>query len=167
MRAALCVMGAAAALAGCGGGTTDQTSSPATPQPAPSAATKAPTETPTSTASATPTPATQPLPSVQPENQPGGAGDEEPIRVPAQFKVKADAVDPPQVHVPAFLAIQLVVRNERSAAIVVRLEGAKPLNVAAGGTGDSLIEGRKRGRYTIDFGNGQTALLVTGAQPGP
>jgi hypothetical protein len=166
VRAALCVMGAAAALAGCGGGSSD-TAAPATPQPAPSAATEAPTETPTATTSATPTPTTQPLPSVQPEKQPGGAGDEEPIRVPAQFKVTADAVEPPQVQVPAFLTIQLSVRNERSSAIVVRLEGARPLTVAAGGRGEMLIDGRKRGRYPIDFGNGQTALLVSGAQPGP
>jgi hypothetical protein len=167
VRAAVCVLGAAAALAGCGGGTTDQTASPATPQPAPSAATETATATPTATASATPTATTQPLPSVSPEDQPGGAGDEEPIRVPAQFTVRPDAVDPPAVSVPAFLTIQLIVRNDRDAPIVVRLEGAEPLSVAAHASGRAVLEGRKKGRYPIDFGNGRSALLVSGAQPGP
>jgi hypothetical protein len=104
---------------------------------------------------------------VQPEERPGGAGDEEAIRVPAQFKVTADAVAPPQIQLPAFLSIELIVRNERSSPIVVRLEGAEPMTVAPGHTGHVVIPGRKRGRYTVDFGNGQTALLVTGARPGP
>jgi hypothetical protein len=159
-------MAAAAALAGCGGGSSD-TAAPATPQPAPSAATEAPTETASPTTSATPTPTTQPLPSVQPEDQPGGAGDEEAIRVPAQFKVTANAVDPPLIQLPAFLSIELIVRNERSSPIVARLEGAEPMTVAAGDTGHMVVPGRKRGRYSVDFGNGQTALLITGARPGP
>jgi hypothetical protein len=104
---------------------------------------------------------------VNPEDQPGGAGDEEPIRVPAKFTVGADAVDPPEVSVPAFLTVQLIVRNDRDAPIVVRLEGANPLTVAAHATGRVVLEGRKKGRYPIDFGNGQSGLLVIGAQPGP
>jgi hypothetical protein len=166
VRAALCVI-AAAALAGCGGGDESQTAAPATPQPAPSAATEAPAATASPTGTATPTATTQPLPSVAPEDQPGGAGDEEPVRVPAQFTVKPGGVEPPAVSVPAFFTIQLTVRNATGSPVVARLAGAEPLTVAPGGTGRAVIVGRRKGRYTLDFGEGRSAELVIGAQPGP
>jgi hypothetical protein len=49
----------------------------------------------------------------------------------------------------------------------VRLEGAEPMTVAAGGTARARLEGRKKGSYVVDAGPAGQALLVTGAKPGP
>jgi hypothetical protein len=154
----------AAALAGCGGDEA-QTAAPSTPAPAPSAATEAATETARATAS--PTATEQPLPSVGPEDQPGGAGDEEPIRVPVWFTITDAGIDPDQVAIPAFLAIELTVINKTGQQVVVRLEGAEPMTVAAGRTARARLEGRKKGSYVVDAGQAGQALLVTGAKPGP
>jgi hypothetical protein len=167
-RSALTTVLVAAALAGCAGGDeADQTAAPSTPAPAPSAATEAATATPTATATATPTATEQPLPSVAPEDQPGGAGDEEAIRVPAEFTVRDGGITPPQIAVPAFLSIELIVHNRSSQQVVVRLEGAEPMTVEAGGTGRARLEGRKKGSYVVDAGPAGQAVLLTGAEPGP
>jgi hypothetical protein len=155
----------AAALAGCGGET--QTAAPSTPAPAPSAATEAPTPTEAATASPEPTATEQPLPSVGPEDQPGGAGDEEAIRVPVEFTIADGGITPNQIAVPAFLSIELIVHNKSSQQVVVRFEGADPMTVAAGETGRARLEGRKKGSYVVDAGPAGQALLITGAKPGP
>jgi hypothetical protein len=166
VRAAVIAVIVAAALAGCGGDD-EQTSSSATAAPPPSA-TATPSETPTATPTQTPSATEQPSPTAtSPEDQPGGAGDEEAIRVPAEFTVRSGSISPPQVAVPAFLTIELTVHNETSQPVVVRLQGAEPLTVGAGDTGRAKIEGRKKGRYVIDMGEAGQALLVTGAEPGP
>jgi hypothetical protein len=165
VRGCLLMLLVAAALAGCGGGDEQQTAAPSTPAPAPSAATESATETATATPS--PTATEQPLPSVGTEDQPGGAGDEEPIRVPVRFTITDAGVDPDQVAVPAFLTIELSVVNKTGRQVVVRLEGAEPMTVAAGETGRARLEGRKKGSYVVDAGPAGQALLVTGAKPGP
>ena len=165
MRVYLLILLVAAALAGCGGGDEQQIAAPSTPAPAPSAATEAATET--ATASPSPTATEQPLPSVGAEDQPGGAGDEEPIRVPVRFTITDAGIDPGQVAVPAFLTIELTVVNKTGQQVVVRLEGAAPMTVAAGETGRARLEGRKKGSYMVDAGPAGQALLVTGAKPGP
>jgi hypothetical protein len=167
LRSALTTALVAAALAGCGGDAVDQSAAPSTPAPAPSAATAAATATATATASASPTATEQPLPSVGPEEQPGGAGDEEAIRVPVEFTLADGRITPPQVAVPAFLSIELIVHNRTSQQVVVRLEGAEPMTVGAGETGRARLEGRKKGSYEVDAGPAGQALLVTGAEPGP
>ena len=149
----------AAALAGCGD---DETVS--TPSPTPEA-TAVVTETavPTATESPSPTAAEQP----PPEEQEGGAGDEEAARVPARFVVSASGVEPPQISIPAFLAIELIVVNRLDGEVVARLEGAEPLTVAAGEEARVRLDGRRPGRYPIGFGAAGEALLVTGAEVGP
>jgi hypothetical protein len=163
VRLAIATVLAAAALAGCGGDDGEQSST--TPAPAPSTATE--TATPADSATPSPSATEQPLPSVSPEDQPGGAGDEEPTRVPVEFTITDGKISPPQVAVPAFLALELIVHNESSAQVVVRLEGAQPMTVGAGDTGRARLEGRKKGSYPVDAGEAGQALLVTGAEPGP
>jgi hypothetical protein len=148
-----------AALAGCGD---DETVSAPSPEPE---ATAVATEEPTPTATDTPTPTATEQP--PPEEQEGGAGDEEEARVPARFTVDAQGVTPPQVAVPAFLAIELFVQNGFASPITVRLEGAEPFRVGPYATERVRLAGRRPGRYVIDFGRGQQGLLVTGAEPGP
>ena len=163
MRLALATLLVAAALAGCGGDDGEQSST--TPAAAPSAATE--TATAAETATPSPTATEQPLPSVSPEDQPGGAGDEEPTRVPIEFTITDGRISPPQVAVPAFLALELIVHNKSSEQVVVRLEGAEPMTVGAGETGRARLEGRKKGSYVVDAGSAGKALLVTGTEPGP
>jgi hypothetical protein len=155
----LLVLLVAAALAGCGD---DATVSAPSPEPE---ATAVVTEEPTPTATGTPTPTATEQPA--PEEQEGGAGDEEAARVPARFTVDAQGVTPPQVAVPAFLAIELSVQNGFASPITVRLEGAEPFRVGPYATERVRLEGRRPGRYVIDFGRGQKGLLITGAEPGP
>jgi hypothetical protein len=102
-----------------------------------------------------------------PEDQPGGAGDEEAARVPVEITVGADGITPRRVSVPAFLALQVVVHNERSEQVIVRLEGAEPMTVGPGATFTANLDGRRPGRYAIDAGDAGQALLVTGVEAGP
>jgi hypothetical protein len=148
-------------VAGCGD---DETVTTPSPEPeATAVVTEEPT--PTATATGTPTPTATEQPS--PEEQEGGAGDEEEARVPARFVVSASGVQPPQISVPAFLAIELIVVNRHPEEIVARLEGAEPLPVASGETRSLRLDGRRAGRYPISFGPAGDALLVTGAEVGP
>jgi hypothetical protein len=160
-RALLAALAVAGVLAGCGDGEPATTSEP-TPAPT-AAATETPTATPTATETPSPTATEQP----SPEDQEGGAGDEEEARVPVRFTVRDGGVEPPEVGVPGFLAIELVIRNETSQPIVARLEGVEPLSVNPGETTRARIEGRRPGRYPIDFGAAGEALLITGVEPGP
>ena len=154
----------AVALVGCGGDDSDQTAAPTATAPPP-AATETPAPTATETATATPTPTA--TPTENPEDQPGGAGDEEPIRVPVEFTVRDRGITPPQVAVPAFLGLELIVNNELADPIEVTLEGAEPLSVGPGETGRMRLQGRRKGQYVVDFGAAGQALLLTGAEPGP
>ena len=149
----------AAALAGCGD---DETVSAPSPTPE---ATAVATETPTPTATENPAPTATEQPA--PEDSEGGAGDEEAARVPARFVVTGSGIEPPQVSIPAFLAIELIVVNRTDDALLVRLEDSEPFPVAAGDTVRARLDGRRPGRYVIDFGGGRQGLLVTGAEPGP
>ena len=158
------------ALAGCGGD--DEPPAPAA-QATPTAtatATATPTETATPAETATPTPTPTPTPTGTPQNpedQPGGAGDEEEVRVPVEFTVRPSGIDPPEVAVPAFLALELVVRNRGDAPVVATLEGAEPLEAAPGETARLRLPGRRPGRYRVDFGDAGEAALVTGVEVGP
>jgi hypothetical protein len=157
----LLVLLVVAALAGCGD---DETVSAPSPTPeATAVATEQPTATPTATETPTPTATEQPAP----EEQEGGAGDEEAARVPARFVVTASGIEPPRVSIPAFLAIELIVVNRLDEPIEAQLEGADALPVAAGDTARARLDGRRPGRFVVDFGPAGQALLVTGAEVGP
>ncbi|HWM11081.1 MAG TPA: hypothetical protein VNO82_17120 [Solirubrobacteraceae bacterium] len=160
-RALLAVLAVAGVLAGCGDDEPAPTSE-ATPGP-----TAAATETPTPTATETPSPTATEQPSPAPEEQEGGAGDEEEARVPVRFVVSDGGVMPREVGVPGFLAIELVIRNETSEPVVARLQGEEPLTVDPGETTRARLEGRRPGRYPIDFGAAGEAVVETGVEPGP
>ena len=160
MRALLAVLAVAGLLAGCGD---DEPAPTSEATPAPTAAAETPTPTATATETPTPTATEQPAP----EEQEGGAGDEEEARVPVRYVVGDGGIDPPQVSVPGFLALELIVVNRTSAPVVARLEGAEPLPAEPGETARARIEGRRPGRYVVDFGAAGEAALVTGAEVGP
>ena len=161
MRALVAVLAVAGALAGCGDDEPTATSSP-TPAPTAAATERA---TPTTTPTETPSPTATEQPG--PEEQEGGAGDEEEARVPVRFTVRDDGVEPQEVGVPGFLALELIIRNDTSRPVVARLEATEPLTVNPGETTRARLEGRRPGRYPIDFGAAGEAVLVTGVDPGP
>ena len=75
--------------------------------------------------------------------------------MPIELTLDAGGITPPQVAVPGFLALELIVHNELPVEVVVRLEGAEPIAVgpgrhragAAGGpAAGSLHDRRGRGR---------------------
>jgi hypothetical protein len=158
-RALVALLAVAGVIAGCGD---DEPTTSSEPTPAPTAAA---TDTPTPTPTDTPTPTATEQP--PPEEQEGGAGDEEEARVPVRFTVRDGGVEPPKVGVPGFLALELIVTNETSEPVVANLEGVEPLTASPGETARMRIEGRRPGRYPIDFGDAGQALLVTGVEPGP
>jgi hypothetical protein len=140
MRAPAAALAAACVLAaGCGGGSEERASTP----------TATPTPTPTAT---------------QPEAQPGGAGDEQPIRQPVRLTVDDDGITPALTKVSAFLGVELTVRNATSRTQVVTVLRARPrdsVSVAAGKTGRLRLAGLRRGRYTIQGSSGARATLVS------
>lgn len=110
----------------------------------------------------------EPPAAVASEDREGGAGDEEPIRVPVVFTfTRSGGVRPATVAVPAFFAIELggVSRDGRAHEIAV---GSTTVAVPAGGRASARIEGLRAGRHpvTID-GRERAATIVAGVEPGP
>jgi hypothetical protein len=168
VRSALVTLVVAAALAGCGGDDSQTTS--ATPA-APPMATDTPTATPTATPTPPPTATEQPSPTPTPtsaEDQPGGAGDEEAIRVPAEFTISPDLkISPPQISVPAFLQIEFTVHNKSDQPVDVFWVTGKLMTVQPHDNASTTVSGRKKGSYVVTAKPGGDAVIVTGVEPGP
>jgi hypothetical protein len=165
--AAVAVGAAALAAAGCGGN--DASSSVTTTTPTVATVTTPtqvtiPQTTPTAT---TPPAATATTPSTSPETQPGGAGDEGGMRVPAAFTFAAGGVTPTEVKVPAFFQIELVGIANDGKAHTLGFQG-ETIDVPAGGRGQRTFTGLRKGTYpvTID-GRAGAATIVSGAGAGP
>jgi hypothetical protein len=109
-----------------------------------------------------------PLDAVKPEDEEGGAGDEEAIRVPATFTfTRSGDVRPPVVAVPAFFTIDLrgVSRDGEAHEIVFR---GTTIEVPAGGRAGARLEGLREGRYPVTVDGRENAVtIVSGAEPGP
>jgi hypothetical protein len=164
------------ALAGCGGD-----------DPSSSAPRSTATEGPTATATGTPPKATAPsAPSPPPdaptptpsptgtptgEDQPGGGGDEAEARVPIAVTVGTDgSLSPKQVNVPAFLALELQVRNRTGSPIRVSWTASEPsgaFTVGVGKLGTRRVAGLKRGTYFLSVDGSGTVAVTSGAEPGP
>lgn len=155
-----------AALAGCGGGgdsgaRTERSESPdIAPTPptatAPSAP-EPPLDIPEETPNATPTE------SPSPEDQEGGAGDEEAARLRVDLTIDGEGITPPIVTVTPFLALELVVRNDTPRAQTLRFRGRRR-SVPAGRTARLLAPGVRPGGYEIDAGAAGKVRLVAARQ---
>jgi hypothetical protein len=168
---------------GCGGtdGGARSVAQDSPPPPAPASATAAapaPTATATTPAATVPAPAPQPS-STEPtattgqpagEQQPGGAGDEQAARVPAEFTVRSGAIAPARITVPAFLTIDLAVTaRDAGAHVTLDAPGGGTYDVAPGATSRHRIEGLRPGDYRLTAEGGAAATLhvVAGGAPGP
>jgi hypothetical protein len=146
----------ALAVAGCGsdgGGDTTTPSTNAEPT----------VSTPPATATAT-APATRPG---TVENQPGGAGDEQPAVVPATFQIEDDFADPADVSVPAFFTIRVTGVSADGKVHTIGFQG-QSAKVPAGGKASFDVEGLKAGVYPVTIDGRAGAVTITaGGQPGP
>ena len=92
------------------------------------------------------------------------------VRVPATFTIHSGGkLSPPQVSLPAHLAVQVTViaADGHSHRVVVMTPSPRTLSVPAGGHASVLISGLPTGRYPLELDGTKAGLLVTGAQPGP
>ena len=100
-----------------------------------------------------------------------GAGDEEAIRVPADFAISGSGVTPSSVTVPAFLTIALSGTSKDGRAHTLRIAGPKgPITLAVppGGSASKDVPGLPEGTYPIALDGAATdGALVVGGEPGP
>ncbi len=163
-----------AGLAGCGGGSGSASAPPTRTLPAQmpqtvETTTVPPASTPGATASTPATTATRPPRTgrtAPPESVPGGAGDEGGIRVPVAFVLTGGRLQPPSVAVPAFLRLELGVRNGDRRPHVIRFAGHR-LSVGAGAAAGTIVRGLRKGTYPVLVDGRPAGRVVTGAQPGP
>jgi hypothetical protein len=167
--AVLSLVAGVLALSGCGGDDEEPATTAAT-APAETAATE-------TTPTAEDEPAeTEPAdtgaetePPEAPEEQPGGAGDEEPARTLALFTGRGGRITPRVVRVPAFISIQVELRSGDGANYALRFGN---VTVRAGGDLNSTsktLDGLRpnEGITGRPLGTGNRVRIEATAEPGP
>jgi hypothetical protein len=154
------------AVSGCGGDDEESASLPTDPVTTPTQTATA--EAPTSTEEQPPEPDTAPA-QTGPEDQPGGAGDEEPARTLALFTASDDRISPRVVRVPAFIAIQVELRSKDGREYGLRFGD---VTITAGGGLSSVstkIDGLRPGKAITGepTGPGNPVRIEATAEPGP
>jgi hypothetical protein len=175
VRAALAIVAAALLLAGCGGSDEEPPGDAATTPGADTATATAPATPPEEVAPAetvtrtipAPPPVTSPTPApTQPEEAPGGAGDEEGIAVQTRFVLGADgSLSPRSADVPAFLGTAVIVENADDTAH--RLEvGDRGAALPVGRTTILSLPGRAPTELPVLIdGNEAATLRVVAERP--
>jgi hypothetical protein len=165
------------ALAGCGGddeepAATTEAAPPPTAEPAP---TETQAEAETEGTDAEPEPAepdepTEPAePPPSPEDQPGGAGDEEPARALALLTGENGRITPRRVRVPAYISIRVELRSQDGQEYGLRFQGAN-LSVSGGlSSVSTTIDGLRPGEAVVGSptGPGNRVRIEATAEPGP
>ena len=154
------------AISGCGGDD----------EPSSTSATTAPAETATTESESTPTeteqepPRTETAPAeTSPEDEPGGAGDEEPARTLALFTANDGRITPRVVRVPAFISIEVQLRSADGQKYQMRF-GATTISVGGGlGSVSTTIDGLRPGKAIVGTpeGPGNRVRIEATAEPGP
>ena len=154
------------ALSGCGGD--DEEPASTTP------AVTAPTETERTESSPTEmepvlTDETETEPAESPEEQEGGAGDEEPARTLALFTARDGRISPRAIRVPAFISIQVELRSADGKTYGLKFGDT---TITAGGELNSVsttIDGLRPGEavFGTPTGAGNRVRVEATAEPGP
>ena len=134
----------------------------------PSTPERSPQTSPAPTQTAPPT-QTQTTQTTSPEDEPGGAGDEEPIRTEALVTGRGGRISPRSVRVPPFIAVRLELRSGDGRSYGLRVAG-RQLRVGPERSRDSvLLEGLGHGeRYVArPIGAGNRVTIEATAEPGP
>ena len=116
-----------------------------------------------------PEPSAPPAPATSAPRQTNEGGGEEPVRVPADFVVRAGRPRPRSVSIPAFLAVEVSVRNLDRVTRLVTVHTDRPyrLRVPPSGRAARLVPGQRPGTYPVTVSGGGRAVLVSGGEPGP
>jgi hypothetical protein len=176
-RAAPVVAALALALSGCGGddeeqAATTETRPPPTAEPAPTATEETETEGQAETEATDTEPEPAPgdaEPPESPEDQPGGAGDEEPARSLALFRGEDGRITPRTVRVPAFISIRVELSSEDGEEYGLTFEG-ETIRVGGGlGSVSTTIDGLRPGEAVVGTptGLGNRVRIEATAEPGP
>ncbi len=160
------VIALALPVSGCGGDDEEPASLPTDPVTTP--AQTATAEAPTNTEEEPQEPETAP-PESGPEDQPGGAGDEEPARTLALFTASDGRITPRVVRVPAFIAVQVELRSKDGREYGLRFGD---VTITAGGDLSSVstkIDGLRPGKAITGepTGPGNRVRIEATAEPGP
>jgi hypothetical protein len=180
-RLAPVVLALLLALAGCGGdddepAATTEAAPPPTAEPAP-AETEAETETEREEPEAEPDPEPDPGPEptepaeppASPEDQPGGAGDEEPARALALLTGEGGRITPRRVRVPAYISIRVELRSQDGQEYGLRFDG-ETIRVSGGlSSVSTTIDGLRPGEAVVGTptGPGNRVRIEATAEPGP
>jgi hypothetical protein len=154
------------ALAGCGGDDEEPVATTTAPKPAPTATTTAPDTAPAPTETA----ATQPEPpQTSPEDQPGGAGDEEPARTLALFTGENGRITPAVVRVPAYISIRVELRSGDGREYGLTFDGEGITVGGALGSVSTTIDALRPGQAVVGTPRGAAnrVRIEATAQPGP
>lgn len=163
----------ALALAGCGSDDEAQVGSGPSAAPTPTTetegtATVTQTETGTEEATETDPPAAEEQPP-DAEDTEGGAGDEEPARVPAMFSGEDGRITPAVVRVPAFIAIRVELSSADGREYGLTFKG-ETVTVSGGlGSVSTTIDGLRPGETVVGVptGGGPRVRIEASAEPGP
>jgi hypothetical protein len=163
------VIALAMAVSGCDGD--DEESSATLPTDTVTTPTQTATvEAPTETEQESPEAETEAAPGeTGPEDQPGGAGDEEPARTLALLTAEDGRITPRVVRVPAFIAIQVELRSKDGREYGLRFGD---VTITAGGGLNSVsttIDGLRPGKAITGepTGPGNPVRIDATAEPGP
>jgi len=156
------------AISGCGGDDEEPSSATTATTPAAAASETATAEAPTET-EAPREDKTESVPAESPEDEPGGAGDEEPAHTLALFTAKEERITPRVVRVPAFISIEVQLRSADGAKYRMRFGD---VTIAAGGGLSSVsttLDGLRPGKAIIGTpeGPGNRVRVEATAEPGP
>jgi hypothetical protein len=105
-----------------------------------------------------------------PEDQPGGAGDEEPARSQALFTAQDGRVTPRVVRVPAFISVRVELRARDDGPYILEIDGQR---IEVGGqlsSGSVSLDGLRPGKAYVGMISGRASGRVrieATAEPGP
>jgi hypothetical protein len=161
------VTAVALVASGCGGDDEQASSTSATTAVTETAATEStPAETVTEES---PGVKTETTPAELPEDQPGGAGDEEPARTLALFTANDGRITPAVVRVPAFISIEVQLRSADGEKYKMRF-GDTTIGVGGAlGSVSTTIDGLRPGEAIVGTpeGPGNRVRIEATAEPGP
>lgn len=103
-----------------------------------------------------------------PEDQPGGAGDEEPIGVNADFTGRGGRVGPRLVKVPPFIAVTVTLTSADGDDYVLTIDGERLVTGPGAKHAQVKLDGlRPGGSYRGTAGGGGAVRIEASAEPGP
>ena len=156
-------------LAACGGDDEPAATGERPPGSTPTETAAAPAQTEEARTGAEPRPPHAEPQEPYPEDRPGGAGDEEEARVPAQLTGRGGRITPRVVRVPPFLAIRVTLRSADGREYGLRV-GRKQIRAGGQVSSSTLeIDGLRPGESVTaePVGGGNPVRIVANAEPGP